>query len=118
MTFYGLKAHNLGTTYVTIGPLNLLTQATCDNIVCFFAKTLLSIIAMICRQFIKEQFTGQEKKKGKGKEERIYTFETTATDTTLVKNIFVVVKDIIMKINLNESGLEWNLTEQVWIVQI
>ena len=91
---------------LSFGPLNLLTQDAFDNIVCFFAKAMLSMMFIICRQFIKEQFTGQDKKKGKGKEERIYTFETTATDTTLVKNIFVVVKDIIMKINFKESGLE------------
>ena len=89
---------------LSFGPLNLLTLVT---ILCaFFAKAMLSMMFIICRQFIKEQFTGQDKKKGKGKEERIYTFETTATDTTLVKNIFVVVKDIIMKINFKESGLE------------
>jgi len=56
--------------------------------------------------FIKDQFTSQDKQKGKQKEERIYTFETTATDTTLVKNIFVVVKDIIIKINIGQAGLE------------
>ena len=74
---------------------------------CFFAKAMLLMILLICRQFIKERFTGHDKQRVKGKEgERIYTFETTATDTTLVKNIFVVVKDIIMKINFKESGLE------------
>ena len=103
---YGLKAHNLGTTYVIFWATEHFDTRHSDNIVCFFAKAMLSMTFIICRQFIKDQFTGQEKKKGKGKEERIYTFETTATDTTLVKNIFVVVKDIIMKINLNESGLE------------
>jgi hypothetical protein len=56
------------------------------------------------RQFIKDRFTGHDKEKGKG--ERISTFETTATDTNLVKNIFVTVKNIIMSINMKESGLE------------
>jgi len=56
------------------------------------------------RQFIEDRFTSHDKKKEK--EKRIYPFETTATDTNLVKNIFVTVKDIIIKINTRESGLE------------
>lgn len=72
-----------------------------------FTKAMLSMILLICRQFIKDQFIGHDKKKEKkGKQDRIYTFETTATDTNLVKNIFGTVKDIIMKINFAESGLE------------
>ena len=59
----------------------------------------------MCRQFIKDRFTGHNKGKG----ERISTFETTATDTNLVKNIFVTVKNIIMRINIEASGLEWNV---------
>ena len=69
-----------------------------------FTEAMLSMSLLICRQFIKNRFTGHNKEKGK-EEERIYTFETTATDTNLVKNIFVTVKDIIMKINFKESGL-------------
>jgi len=53
-------------------------------------------------QFIEDRFTGHDK----SKEKRIYTFETTATDTNLVKNIFVTVKDIIIKLNFKDSGLE------------
>ena len=65
------------------------------------------MILLICRQFIKDQFIGHDKnKEEKGKQDRIYTFETTATDTNLVKNIFGTVKDIIMKINFAESGLQ------------
>merc|ERR1711990_79531 len=50
-------------------------------------------------QFIKDQFTAQDKqdkKKTKNKE-RIYTFQTTATDTSLVNNVFVTVTAIIIE---------------------
>merc|ERR1712107_438791 len=59
-------------------------------------------------QFIKDQFTAQDKqdkKKTKNKE-RIYTFQTTATDTSLVNNVFVAVTAIIIEQVLHDTGLQ------------
>ncbi|KAJ3222449.1 guanine nucleotide-binding protein subunit alpha [Clydaea vesicula] len=43
--------------------------------------------------------------KNSNKERRIYSHFTSATDTKLMKVIFIAVRDIIYKLNLSNSGL-------------
>jgi len=51
--------------------------------------------------FLKTKFLGHDLSRDRGK----YTFETTATDTNLVKNVFGTVQNIILKQILEDTGL-------------
>ena len=54
-----------------------------------------------CSDLIKTKFLGHDLSRDRGK----YVFETTATDTNLVKNIFGTVQNIILKQILEVAGL-------------
>jgi len=59
-------------------------------------------------KFIQHKFLSTDRQnKNKNKDStRVYPFHTTATDTELVKNVFVAVTDIIMNINLTQAGFQ------------
>ena len=54
------------------------------------------------RSFIKKKFL----RKNKFPDRDIYSFETTATDTDLVKNIFGAISEIILNKMLSNAGFE------------
>ena len=63
-----------------------------------------TLIINICydRNFLKDKYL----KKNKNKNRQVYHFETTATDTSLVKNIFNAITEIILNKMLIEAGFE------------
>ena len=69
---------------------------------------ILFLIGPYYRKFIQHKFLSTDRQnKNKNKDsKRVYPFETTATDTELVKNLFVAVTEIIMNINLGQAGLQ------------
>ena len=60
------------------------------------------LFLLIFRAFIKQSYLS----KNKFPSREIYDFETTATDTNLVKNIFAVIQDIILSKLLASQGFE------------
>ena len=64
----------------------------------------MTVIINICydRNFLKEKYM----RKNRRKERDVYSFETTATDTTLVKNIFRAITEIILNKILIDAGFE------------
>jgi len=52
--------------------------------------------------FLKDKYL----RKNKNKKRQIYNFETTATDTNLVKNIFNAITEIILNKMLIDAGFE------------
>jgi hypothetical protein len=70
---------------------------------CIIIKSLIKFIKFnIFRKFIKKKFLS----KNQFPERDIYSFETTATDTNLVKNIFGAISEIILNKMLSNAGFE------------
>ena len=63
-----------------------------------------TLIINICcdRNFLKDKYL----RKNRNKNRQIYNFETTATDTSLVKNIFNAITEIILNKMLIDAGFE------------
>ena len=70
----------------------------------YFEVHCRTLIINICydRNFLKDKYL----KKNKNKNRQVYHFETTATDTSLVKNIFNAITEIILNKMLIEAGFE------------